>query len=235
MADKNQTEESMGKFLASRYSHPYEWVFLTQVRSSTGSANRIADAMAFNMYQSTGHEILGFEIKVSRSDWLSELKNMGKSNELMAYCDKWFLVVSDASIVKEGELPKGWGLLVLKGDKLVMKTRPTLQTTAPIPDHFLASILRRGANEVERIRSTYILKEDIESKIKEAERLVVFINNEIALAKQEESDNIGFLIFNLPADLKDVVPEDEYYKGFLHGVEQIKSRALSAINKLDKD
>ncbi|OGG65157.1 hypothetical protein A2Z56_02600 [Candidatus Kaiserbacteria bacterium RIFCSPHIGHO2_12_45_16] len=163
------TAADMEKYLYKRYCDSYEWVFLTQVRSSTGTANRIADAMAFNMFGSTGYEILGFEIKVSRSDWLSELKHMSKSNELMEYCDKWFLVVSDPDIVKEGELPKNWGLLVLKGDKLVMKVRPTPQKTAPIPLHFMASILRRGATEVERIRSQYIAKESIAKQIQEAE------------------------------------------------------------------
>jgi hypothetical protein len=160
----------MEKFLSERYSHRYEWVFLTQVRNSTGSADRIADAMAFNMYQSTGYEILGFEIKVSRSDWLSELKHMSKSNDILEYCDKWFLVVPDANIVKDGELPKNWGLLVLKGDKLVVKVRPTLMPVKPMPDHFIASILRRSSNEVERIRSQYILKESIQDEIQKAEQ-----------------------------------------------------------------
>lgn len=168
MTEIKVTAKDMEKHLANRYCDSLQWVFLTQVRSSTGSANRIADAMAFNMFGSTGYEILGFEIKVSRSDWLSELKHMSKSNELMEYCDKWFLVVSDPAIVQEGELPKNWGLLVLKGDKLVMKVRPVPQKTAPIPLHFLASILRRGANEVERIKSQYILEETIEDKIQEA-------------------------------------------------------------------
>lgn len=168
--EKKYTASDMERFLSERYSHPYEWVFLTQVRSSTGSANRIADAMAFNMYQSTGYEVLGFEIKVSRSDWLSELKNMKKSNDIMEYCDKWFLVVPDIDIVKDGELPKGWGLLVLKDDKLVVKVRPTLQTTKPMPDHFIASILRRGSNEVEKIKSEYIKKDSIKSELEAAEK-----------------------------------------------------------------
>ena len=94
----------MEKHLADRYCDSRQWVFLTQVRSSTGSANRVADAMAFNMYGSTGYEVLGFEIKVSRSDFLAELKDMSKSDELMSYCDKWYLVVPDAEIVKEVRL-----------------------------------------------------------------------------------------------------------------------------------
>ena len=169
MTEKKITAEDMEKHLANRYYDAREWVFLTQVHSSTGGASRIADAMAFNMYRSTGYEVLGFEIKVSRSDWLSEMKQMSKSNEIMEYCDKWFLVVSDASIVKDGELPKHWGLLVLKDDKLVLKVRPTPQKPKEMPMHFIASILRRGADEVSKIRSRHVHRDEIQDEIRKAE------------------------------------------------------------------
>lgn len=171
MGEQKITAKDMEKYLAQRYCDSYEWVFLTQVRSSTGSANRIADAMAFNMYGSTGYEIIGFEIKVSRSDWLSELKHMGKSDELMAYCDKWYLVVSDASIVQPGELPKNWGLLVLKDGKLKQTLKPVRTKTDPIPLHFMASILRRGKDETERVKKQYIPREQIEPEIEKARQL----------------------------------------------------------------
>lgn len=167
---KKITAKDMEKYLSDRYYDSRQWVFLTQVRSSTGGANRIADAMAFNMYGSTGYEIIGFEIKVSRSDFLSELKDMSKSDEIMSYCDKWYLVVSDEKIVQEGELPKNWGLLIIKNGKLVQKVRATIQKTAPMPLSFIASILRRSGNEVERIRSEYIKREDIEKEIEEARK-----------------------------------------------------------------
>jgi len=162
--------KSMEGYLSERYCDSRQWFFLTQVRSSTGSANRVADAMAFNMYGSTGYEILGFEIKVSRSDFLSELKDMSKSDEIMSYCDKWFLVVPDASIVKEGELPKNWGLLVLKDGKLAQKVRAITTRKEPMPDYFIASILRRSGDEVDRIRGQYIRREDIAGEIEAARK-----------------------------------------------------------------
>jgi hypothetical protein len=168
---KKVTAKDMEKYLAERYCDSLQWVFLTQVRSSTGGASRIADAMAFNMYGSTGYEILGFEIKVSRSDWLSELKQMSKSDEIMGYCDKWFLVVSDASIVQEGELPKNWGLIVLKDGKLVQKVRAVVKPAHPMPMYFIASILRRSGNEVDRIRSEYIKREDVAGEIEKARKM----------------------------------------------------------------
>lgn len=159
----------MEKYLADRYCDSRQWVYLTQVRNSTGGADRIADAVAFNMYHSTGYEVIGFEIKVSRSDFLSELKDMSKSNEIMEYCDKWYLVVSDPNIVQDGELPKNWGLLVLKGDKLVQKIRPVTQKPKRMPMHFIASIMRRSADEVTRIKNQHIHRDDIEEEVRKAE------------------------------------------------------------------
>lgn len=170
MSEQKITSKDIERYLAEKYYDSRQWVFLTQVRSSTGGASRIADAMAFNMYGSTGYEIIGFEIKVSRSDFLLELKDMSKSDEIMSYCDKWFLVVSDASIVQEGELPKNWGLLVLKDGKLVQKVKPVLQKTVPMPLYFIASILRRSTDEVERIRNQYIKKEDVAGEIEKARK-----------------------------------------------------------------
>jgi len=169
-AEPKITSKEMEKYLAERYCDSMQWVFLTQVRSSTGSAKRVADAMAFNMYGSTGYEILGFEIKVSRADFLSELKDMSKSNEIMEYCDKWYLVVPDATIVKDGELPKNWGLLMLKDGKLMQKVRATPTKTAQMPPHFIASILRRSGDEVTRIRNQHVRKEDIAGEIEEARK-----------------------------------------------------------------
>lgn len=126
--------------------------------------------MAFNMYGSTGYEILGFEIKISRSDWLNELKDMSKSDEIMSYCDKWYLVVPEEKIVQPGELPKNWGLLVLKGEKLVQKVRPMQNPTSPMPMHFIASILRKSGDEVSRIRNEHVRREDIKNEISEARK-----------------------------------------------------------------
>ena len=169
MDEKKITAKDMEQHLAERYCG-MEWVFLPQVRSSTGSASRIADGIAFNMYQSTGYEILGFEIKVSRGDWLSELKQMSKSNEIMGYCDKWYLVVSEPAIVKEGELPKNWGLLVLKDGKLVQKTRPIPQKPMPMPPSFTASVLRRSGDEVNKIRNQHVKREDIAAEVEAARK-----------------------------------------------------------------
>lgn len=133
--------------LAKRHPAP-EWAFFEQVANSTGfSASRWADAMAFNVYPSRGLEIHGFEVKVSRGDWLRELKEPAKVEDgNFRFCHRWWVVVGDAEIVKEGELPTSWGLLVpdaRHGLKAAVKA-PLLGPQEPTRA-FLAATLRKAA------------------------------------------------------------------------------------------
>lgn len=73
---------------------------------------RTADAMAMGLWPNTDLELVRLELKVSRSDWLHELKDPTKAEEMKQFCDRWYLVIADESIIKTGELPAGWGLTV---------------------------------------------------------------------------------------------------------------------------
>lgn len=71
---------------------------------------RRMDAISIAMYPSQGIQVHGFEVKVSRSDLLSEFEDLTKSGELMQYCTHWWLVCP-RDIVSKSELPEGWGLI----------------------------------------------------------------------------------------------------------------------------
>lgn len=87
----------------------------------TGDATRIADYLVVDTYGTT--EIIGFEVKISRSDWLTELKDPSKSEEWRAHCHRWYLVVPDATIVRD-DLPEGWGLMTIdKNGKLRVRVK----------------------------------------------------------------------------------------------------------------
>lgn|GEM_PF-602132 len=125
--------------------------FFEEVGNATGAGvARHADAVAVGLWPSRGLLIEGIEIKVSRSDWLSELKNPKKADAIAKYCDRWWLAAGDESIVQPGELPANWGLLVLKGDKMVCKTEaPKLEPEA-LTRSFVAALLRRASEGLDR-------------------------------------------------------------------------------------
>ena len=53
---------------------------------------RYADAVAMNLFPSRGLALHGFEIKVSKSDFKSEIENPEKSVPVQQYCDHWWIV-----------------------------------------------------------------------------------------------------------------------------------------------
>lgn len=130
--------------LRLRYAAP-EYALFEEVGNATGSrCNRHADAVAMAIWPSRGLFVHGFEIKVERRDWLNEKKNPSKADEVARYCDFWWLVVGDSTIVQAGELPETWGLLELQGKALVCKTEATKLEAEQLDRGFLAAVLRRA-------------------------------------------------------------------------------------------
>jgi len=129
--------------LSNRYRAP-EWATFFEVADSTGArATRSADAIAMSLYPSRGLRLHGFEIKVSRSDWLHEIKQPDKSVAIQRFCDHWW-IVTPPDIVHEDELPPTWGHLVLKGNGFNCAVKAPILERDQWEPGFLAALLRRG-------------------------------------------------------------------------------------------
>src|SRR5579859_3147977 len=110
------TEAELTDALYERYGQVHgngpRYAVAAQVRSQAGHyARRTADFVAMDLWPSARLTLHGHEIKVSRSDWLRELKDPSKAAEFIPYMNSWWVVVPDARIVRDGELPDDWGLL----------------------------------------------------------------------------------------------------------------------------
>jgi hypothetical protein len=149
MKPKSVVAEDVMEALRSRYPSG-EWALLPQVGNATGGAVRgWADAIAMNLWPSRGLALHGFEIKVSRSDWLRELRRPEKADAFVERCDYWWLAVSEKEIVKPGELPDGWGLLFMHGKTLRCQIDAKRQDRDDLYHRsFLAAILRQANNVV---------------------------------------------------------------------------------------
>jgi hypothetical protein len=157
-ASQVNTHELM-TLLRERYPKA-EYAFFTEVANGTGShANRHADALAMSLWPSRGLYLTGFELKVSRTDWLKELKNPAKADSIARYCDYWFLVVSSEDIVQPGELPQTWGLLSPSAGKLKVKVQASKLEPQPLSVPFIAALFRSAQAqitkeaELERVRT----------------------------------------------------------------------------------
>lgn len=144
------SERQLLERLQERYCEP-EWAFMPKVRNTTGygKKERYADGVAMNLYPSRGMEVHGFECKSHRSDWFKELSDPDKAAEIFRYCDRWWIVIGRTDLVSVDELPVTWGLLVPRGDGLVVKKQaPVLKPQEQLDRGFIAAMLRRAVEHV---------------------------------------------------------------------------------------
>lgn len=143
----SETERDMLDLLLTRYNTERQgtiadrWVRAEHVRSTQSNyeLTSIADFIAIDKYRSS-QAMHGHEVKVSRSDWLSELRDPTKAERVKRFCNFWWLVVPDASIVKPGELPEDWGLMVKAGSNLRTKVKAPEMDTEPLTLDFIAGL-----------------------------------------------------------------------------------------------
>lgn len=92
---------------------PPEWQVAFEVQAVRDEGGlSFADAIAFDTRKGAGMMVHGFEFKVSRSDWLTERRKPGKHAPAANLVDYWWLVVGSQDVLRQGELPDGWGLMV---------------------------------------------------------------------------------------------------------------------------
>ncbi len=129
-----------------RFDFPM-WVMVFEFENRHGKR---ADCLALNTSASRNFKLIGFEFKASRNDWLAEKKHPEKSDYFVELCDEWYVVAGRRNIVKESELPDGWGLLELKPSgrlyKLVDSDLNEMQNR-PLDRRFYAKFMRKAMGE----------------------------------------------------------------------------------------
>lgn len=136
--------------LEVRYQRP-EWHLEHEV---TLGIRRI-DSVAFRMWGGSGrrYQLLGFEIKVSRADWRRELEQFHKAKDWSEAVDEFF-IVAPPGVVPAEELPKGWGLLEVRGSKLFLKAHAArTETRRDMPREVAARLMDRQARELAKARA----------------------------------------------------------------------------------
>ncbi|MGL4241670.1 MAG: hypothetical protein ACRCTI_11210 [Beijerinckiaceae bacterium] len=108
-----------------------------------GRARRFADAIGVYNWTTPSPHFVGFEIKISRGDWLRELRDPSKADAFLPYCKTWCLAAMPGVANKE-ELPPSWGLLELHGEKLVTKVRPPVLAPQSPPWPLIQMLIRRA-------------------------------------------------------------------------------------------
>ena len=155
------TSNEIKKALANKYSPPSYALFTEVAKGGVASFNGYIDAVAFALYPSLGHTIDGFEIKVSRSDFLREFEKPDKSGGAIVNCNRWWLV-APKGVCDKNELPKDWGLLEFIGGRFYKRKQAQMREVE-FNLSFIAGLVRR-ATEGTIPRSIYWDKVEDEKK-----------------------------------------------------------------------
>jgi hypothetical protein len=143
-----ETSASMRQRICNHFPSDRYAVFF-EVRNATGFAQKrrdgYCDALVMGLWPSRGLELWGIEIKVSRADWLRELKRPEKAEEFLPYCHRWY-VVAPADVIHPGELPPTWGHMAPARSGLRVVTSAPALTPRPADVGLLASIARSAAD-----------------------------------------------------------------------------------------
>lgn len=178
----NDNEKALFDLLQKRYCAP-GYALIPQVRRGTGmqASIRTADAIAISLWPSRGIEVTGFEFKSYRSDWTKELKQPDKAEEIAQYCDYWYIVATDNTIVKVDEVPSTWGLLIPRSSNQLKTVKAATKMNAvPLDRLFVASILRR----IDQVKSEFLHEQYLKGR-----REGIELEKKSAQGRAEENKN----------------------------------------------
>ena len=178
------TAHDLKAAIRARYEAP-EW----HVEDEVTLAGRRLDLVAFNLWGSRNYRVVGFELKVSRGDWLRELDAFQKSEDWCAVVDA-FYVVTPPKLVRDDELPAGWGLLELNGSRMMTRRHAAVREgVTTIPREVSARFLSRMAFRAESATNTarYQMREAVRKE--ERDRAEKELGAELKAAREKAQES----------------------------------------------
>ena len=174
---KEKTEDKTNRVVERLRKRYHEELFITEFRNAPSGFTHRADVLVVYLHPSRGKIIEYFEVKALRSDWIKEKNSPSKSDEIAKHCDKIWLVTAEEEIAQIDEIPETWGWMDIVGGKVkYLKDAPFLKAN-PISKHFLAALLKRGAD-----RSSFIHVDAIEERM-ELEKQIGRNESKITISK----------------------------------------------------
>lgn len=106
---------------------PAGGLFAAEIGSPDGT--RRADAI-WAPFTHAGGGLIGYEVKVSRSDLATEIRDPAKCDPWARYCTQWYIAVSDPAICEGLDVPEHWGIVGPPSGRRTVS--PTIIRKAPV-------------------------------------------------------------------------------------------------------
>jgi hypothetical protein len=193
------TAQDIRKALATRFADP-EWALFFEVPriDSVQRRERRIDVVAMNLWYSRGYAVHGGEIKVSRRDWLMELRDPAKAQAGFVYCNAWWLM-SAPGVANLEEIPETWGWLEFSGTRWSTKKKAPPLIPKPLDQAFVASLVARIRQESSDLYNDGLAK----GRQEEAKRFQVTVD-EARKAEQEANE----VRYRLEEQLRTLDPQE---------------------------
>jgi hypothetical protein len=165
------TSAQLVKLVRNKYKSPpnsfERAVILEEVPNGTGGyQSRWIDVAVFEMWPSKGLSRSAFEIKVSRSDFVNELRQPEK-HQWCKECFHYFWFVAPKDVIKEEELPTNAGWMYPAGERLCVKRHAVRNDTPRLDNKLLAAFMRaagKGIDEAVKTITNDVLADSQEYK-----------------------------------------------------------------------
>ncbi len=140
---KSLTSEDIKALMRRRYRDFRQWIYFEECPVGTGwKGSRFMDAYVIAAWPSANNLRMAFEIKVSRADFLNEIKNPAKRRAALFFSNQFYFV-APKGMIKPDELPAECGLMEADGTELRVKIEaPTRESIRPTWN-FVATLLRK--------------------------------------------------------------------------------------------
>lgn len=225
--------------LRKRYAPP-SWAYFEEVRNGTGYARkttRTADGLALSLWPSRGLELHGIEVKVHRSDWLRELDEPEKAEEIGRFCDRWWLACTPGVVADLAEVPIAWGLLEWDGKRWKSKREAPKREPEPLDRLMLASLLRQASesqhrklDELSRRIAADMNKAEVESAKKQRDDATAWVESE-----RENTRRLRGLIHQVEQLIGEPLTDSSFMPGakLTPGLSESVVTKLSAVRNVD--
>lgn len=122
----------------------HQWAFFDEQKIGTGfgfEAQQSMDAWAIHYWPSRGNIAVAYEVKVSRSDFLRELKKPLKRKPALRLSHEFYFATPEG-LVKPGEIPPECGLIEIKNNKMYTTVKAPKRDICPPTWNFVATLCR---------------------------------------------------------------------------------------------
>lgn len=160
MSEDKITVTKIIKLLELKHPSP-QWACFSELRNKRGYASyyekiRAIDFFAFNLWKSSQHWRIAYEIKLTHSDFLNELKNPSKRKPFVDISNEFYFV-APVGIIPESEVPEECGLIEVTKSSLRVKRRAQQRQNTDIDLTFAAcmidrSVEKHSAEEIESLK-----------------------------------------------------------------------------------